>query len=279
MNHFKKLISIAITTTFILGCGATLNAAASYNIDETFSDAALKKFVRQYDLNSNGYLDSTEISKAGRTYAGTRALDLTDLEISNLEGLQIFTSCNVLNIDNCSLKKIDLTPLHFEYVVVWDCSKAVSFVCGKAQKEVTIGNCGNLKNTYFNYADNLSGLDFQNCNSLKGTICLDNCSHMQYFHSIKSNIKEIDFNPNAKLENIGLYNTPIKLIEMQGTGLSSLNYLSIKTNGVKTSFTCKGDLARLLWQNELPNHSGYKYNADGKKADEIMVDIDYNFQY
>lgn len=276
---FKKLMSIAITTAVILGCGATINAASSdYNIDETFPDQALNEFVRKhFDLNSDGYLDSSEISEAGyKQKSGERSLTILsyDDEIECLDGLEIFTSCSSLHLYGGKMKKLDLTNLPFESVQVESLPDLKTFVCGKNQTFVYINNCPELKNTFFNYAYNLKKLYIFSCPALTGSIYLDNCSNMTDFSAHDSGISEIVFNENAEIFSLWVINCPLAFLDMRGPRM--LYEFIIQTNGkAETSMTVGSRMLDFLWNMRRPDGRGFEYNSDGAIWPEVVLDIYY----
>ncbi|MBO4407948.1 MAG: hypothetical protein J5786_01585 [Clostridiales bacterium] len=265
MKLFQKIMTVAMASAIIFGCGSSLNAATTtYNINKTFPDAALRKYVSQYDLNKDGNLNSNEISKAGESYGDTRSLTLMDSNISNLEGLQIFTSCKVLLINGCGVKKLDMTKMPFEQVYLGNFSEMTTFVCGKKQKEVTLQFCDKLKDANFDSATNLTGLYLQECRSIDELLFLDNCDKFSYFYAIESKIEEVYFSPKARLDTIGISSCPISGIDMPGTGLATLKTFDVTTTArYIPNITCKPDLGRILWNNRVANNKGYQYKSNG----------------
>lgn len=258
-----------MASAIIFGCGSSLNAATTtYNINKTFPDAALRKYVSQYDLNKDGNLNAAEISKAGINIGDDQALFIMDSNITNLEGIQIFTSCRELLISGCGVKKLDMTKMPFEEVYLGDLSQMTTFICGNKQKAVAFENCPKLVNVDFDSASNLVGLDLMQCGKLDEILFLDNCPKLTDFLAYESNVEEVYFSPKARLETIGISSCPISGIDMPGTGLATLKTFDVTTTArYIPNITCKPDLGALLWNNRISKNKGYRYNADGVKID------------
>lgn len=274
---FKKIMSIALTTAIVLGCGATLNAASSgYKIDDTFPDPALKKFVRQFDLNSDGYLDPSEIKVAGNLiYEDERNLSIKDPNICDLTGLEIFTSCPRLFLSNCKIKKLDATCLPFSYVNADDLPELVSFVCGCNTKTVYLLDCPKLKKTYFNYAFNLERLYFADCPSLSGSVCLDNCSKLFTVEARRSNITDLEISKDAEMYTLLILKCPLKFLDMRGK-MPECNFI-IQTDGkAQTSMTVGFETFNFLYNHRRPNNQGYEYNTGRTIKNEVWVDMFYS---
>ena len=62
MKILTKMMSAALSTVIVLGCGASLQADTSLKISTTFPDAGMQKVINYYDTNKDGYLSSTENS-------------------------------------------------------------------------------------------------------------------------------------------------------------------------------------------------------------------------
>lgn len=277
MKILKKVMAIALTTSVVLGCGTTINAASSgYKIDDTFPDKALNKYVRQYDLNNDGYLDSGEISKAGKEDGGYVQLRIKDPNILDLDGIEIFEStCDTLILEQFNAATLDLTTYSFKYVGVSQ-SAIKTFICGKKQKELDLSECSNLKNTYFNNATALEKLTVYNCPSLTN-LYVDNCSEMKNFTAFDTGLKGVYFSDDAHLKIIKIYMTPLQKIVMKGTGLDSMRYF-YTSNCFRTmrSLSCKADLSMLIASNPVKNNGkvyGYEYEGYNNNGESLSIRI------
>ena len=279
MKLLKQITSIALTTAIVLGFGSAIYAAPSgYNINETFPDQSLNKIMRQYDSNSNGYLDSNEISKAGTKYdsyaANARILNIEDSGVRSLDGLEIFPSNFVLSVKNCNIKMLDVSCCNFEYVMANNCPQLLTVVCGTKQKILDVQYCSNLKKTYFNLACNLKSVTFNYCSALTGAIYLDTCSNLERFSSKYTNITEVYFHPKAEVKSFYTYDCPLDFLDIKGAKVSTMENFIVITNGrAATSISCTGDLYYFLWNHRRPDGRGYAYNTDGSIKGEICLNI------
>ena len=262
MRFFIKLAAVAMSAAIVFGCGATLNASETrYNIDEYFTDPAFNRLIRTYDSNSDGYLTDAEV------FAGTRngyMMSIEDTNIKSLDGLEVLPELSVLSLE-VGAGKIDLSSCKTKYVLIIANDNLKFFVCGSNQETVNfLGDCKNLKKAFFNYAKNLKNMMLSGP-SLTGDLCLENSPKLQRLIVTNTGYKNIYCSDQAKLTQFTLWGTPLRNLEIPGTGYDDLELLTISTDGTLNGIYAKGDLARFLWEHGLFRPNEYLfYEEDGK---------------
>lgn len=91
----KKIILILIIISLLTGC----ILANSDNNPVVFKDAKLEKVIREKIDKPKGKILKKDIQKITE-------LDLSELQISSLQGVEQFSSLKKLNLSECGLKNI-----------------------------------------------------------------------------------------------------------------------------------------------------------------------------
>lgn len=257
-----------MSAAIVFGCGATLNASETrYNIDEYFTDPAFNQFVRKYDSNSDGYLTDSEV------LAGTHnglLLEIDDENIKCLDGLEVLPPVQNLFIET-GASKIDLSSWRNDSASITGGEYLKVVVCGRNTKDLRIRHSSNLKSVYLNYAKSLEFLALIDCPTLAGNLSLENSPKLDSLYVNETNIKNIYCSDEAKLLALIVEDTPLRTLDISGTGCDDYRYIEISTNKTLTNIYAKGDLARFLWENGLFRPNEYLFYNEIWSGNHIYI--------
>lgn len=99
----KRTLALVLALLMVLGTVGALAASSSVRINRTnFPDATFRKYVRQFDKNKDGKLSQAERN-------AIKAMDLKEMNIRNLKGIQYFSRLQELDTSSFPLSSIDLS--------------------------------------------------------------------------------------------------------------------------------------------------------------------------
>lgn len=184
-----------------------------------FPDSTFRSIISSdYDLDGDGYLSDTEISKA-------TVMDIQFQFISNLSGIEYFTELKELNCSTNWLSSLDLRKnTKLEKL---DCSdNSISSLDLSGNTELVSLYCGNnflLRSINLNNNIYLEYFDCKWCSFT--TLDLSNCSKLKYLNCEWNDLKSLDISNNPELEK--LY-----------CSMNSITYLNINNNKKLSVLDC-----------------------------------------
>ena len=102
----NRFLSLMLALVMLFGLVSALGGsamAADVAIDSTnFPDAYFREFVKQYDTNNNGVLNTEEL-------AAVKVMDCSNKNIADLKGIEHFTALNDLRCYKNQLKSLDVS--------------------------------------------------------------------------------------------------------------------------------------------------------------------------
>lgn len=255
MNFFTKMMSTALSTAIVLGCGASLQADTSLKISTTFPDAGMQKIVSQYDTNKDGYLNSTENSNIKTLYNKS-----TNANVKSLSGLETLTSCATIVLDGCDIVSIDLNsyPL-IQKIQLKNCYSCTSFKGSKTLTSIDFVNCPKLSSIDLASSTELNNVVISGLLGFTGTLDLSNQAKLKDVYIASSNLRYVNFSNQAKLRNLEIEYTDLRCLDLSKCiALSSLKYLGIYDNQNFGSIQVPGEIFMILINNRVGN-VGYSY--------------------
>ena len=213
----KRYLSFLLAVTVLI---CSMSIAMFAHADDTvainktnFRDDIWREIVKEYlDPNKDGYLSPTEIS--GITLidvSGFLEAEYGDyVEISDLTGIEFFTSLKTLRVGGIGLETLNVYPL----------VALTSLTCqGNYLEELTLINNEELKE--LNCAANfIKGLNLSLLPNLTKLVCHTN------------EIKSIDLSNNTKLEYLSIFQNELTSLNLSAN--PKLSTLSCSNNHMKT---------------------------------------------
>lgn len=97
--------ALLLAITIVTGISTISNAASGVALNsKNFPDANFLKYVKQFDLNKDGSLSKDEINKV-------TIIDCCNLSIKSIEGINYFSSLNMLFTSNNKLEILDVSKI------------------------------------------------------------------------------------------------------------------------------------------------------------------------
>lgn len=191
----------------------TLNitvAEDGVEINETnFPDDAFREYVsNKYDKNDSGVLTEDEIQSI-------KSLQLANKkEITDLTGIEYFTSMTILNCNNSAVSKLDVS--NNKALITLKCAETeISSLDVSNNPALTTLECNNTA---------VSSLDLSNNSKLSTLICND------------TNISSLDVTNNPDLKKIFCQNTNIDALDLSSqTKIANLNCSNTKVSSLDVS--------------------------------------------
>lgn len=237
MKKLTKSLMVAIgilLSVIILASGNTVYAKSNNKIKiDSFKDECIKKEIRKYDKNDDGYLSKKELKKVTR-------LDLeSESGPINIKGIGKLKHLKVLSISNCCPKRIKnikavykLTNLESLKISSCKLKKGTKLNFGDLKKlkslnlsvsglkSVDISKNTNLENLYFD--NKVKSLDLRKNNNLKVLTIAGN-----------EKLKTINLKKNKNLEDLTLisinskyslkYNKKLKVLRIDNAKMPNIS--------------------------------------------------------
>ena len=209
-----------------------------------FPDDIFRAYIKEhYDIDSDNYLSDPEIS-------AVRSMNINDLGISDVSGLQFFTEMVEFNCQNNNITKLHLSGVKnidvsgcvllkeldsFDYqadsdnnilesLIVRGCVSLESIICYNNQlKHFDANGCVALTNLYCSYNE-LETLDLVDCTALKNLDCHHNhltsinigsCSRLTTLDCGNNLLDEIDISVFADLEEFRCCDNKLKSLDIR----------------------------------------------------------------
>ena len=183
--------------------------------DETFPDPVFQDYVRFFDKDGNGILDSQELKAVWE-------IDVSKKGVSSLQGLEYFPELENLNCYSNKLKSLDLSG----------CPKLVYLNFENNElTELDLSMCPELE-TIEGLSNYLTSLDLSNCLKLRRVCCNANrfksidvsmLPRLEELACGGSSLKELDVSHNPVLRELQCYSTRIQELDLsQNTRLAKL---------------------------------------------------------
>lgn len=274
MKKMKMIGLIFFVSIFCLSLnGKNIKAAVGDTIAETFPDPNMAQAVAAYlsedtqtQINVNDILTSTMANNCTR-------LDIQDLEISNLQGIKVFT-----NLKNLQVSSNELTTLPDE---IGSLTKLTSIDAGNNQitsLPTSMANLTNLNTIFLDY-NKLSSfplillnnkklsyliLDSNEIPSLPDTI--EQLTKLEFFDISGNNLTKIPDSLGNLPALVYLDFGSNQITEVPATigNIDSLEYLSMDNNGIETLPDALFHLENLVLfridDNKIINLPSYQYD-------------------
>ena len=178
------------------------NTRGNFDIDATFPDSTFREFVRaNYDTNSDGYLDESEISSVTTIFCSNQ-------QIRSFEGIEVFTKLrDFYCYGNNYVSDLDLSG----------CAALEYLTCNKnGLSNLNVSGCKALKELICSSC-NVRSLDISGCTALKKLTCHNNPM-----------MTSLIIGGSATLENIDLDGTV--LVRLDVSNCTSLTIISCGSN-------------------------------------------------
>ena len=257
MKIFKKLLSVALASAIVAGCGALVNADTKYAIDSNnFPDPVFRQYVKtEFDSNKDGYLDYKE--QHSRT-----SINLSCLDIESIKGIELLY-VNQLTMLEIPVSEVDLTRSRsITKVMIFSCNMLRSFKGYVYQNHVEIAMCDYLKT-----------VDVSSCTYLKKLTLVRNrrlasldLSENKYLKEIQLNsdikLTSVKFNDEARIEYLDIEDSPVTGLDVSKVfDLKTTHTFILSTDGELRSLRVSGTVLNFLWNHRKPDHTGYEYRT------------------
>jgi len=227
----KRFISMLICIAMVVTMAPCIvSAADGVAINATnFPDENFRNYVSSdKDTNSDGFLSETEI-------ANITSINVTDMSISTLEGIEYFTAITILDCGSNNLTTLDVSN-----------NTALTFL-GCSNNNLTTLDVSN--NTALEYLDcgsnNLTTLDVSNNTSLTSLWCGGN------------NLTTLDVSRNTALEELYCYDNNLTTLDVSNN--SALEFLACCGNNISTlDISCVPELLGVMNEG---SESVYTFNG------------------
>ncbi len=231
----KRIITVVLMLTLVL---SSLSVAYANNEAVIIEDPNLEIAIRQAINKPTGEITQENMM-------GIQSLEINNVDINSLEGLQYAKRIESLRINNNDSQLTDLSPLR-------ELVKLRTIVINNAKIEdlTPLENLIQLDGLVFNYNNitdisvlsnllNLSGVEFKN-NNISDITPLYNLSKLRFLDFIFNNISDIEVLSNlTNLEWVVLTGNKIEDIESL-KGLTKLEVLALGDNNISNIEPVKG---------------------------------------
>ena len=241
MKFFKKMVSLAMASAMLMGFGVGINADSSLKISSIFPDKALMNIVKkEFDSNSDGYLNSTEISKA-------KAIHLDG--VADMEGLQYLTSCKTIYISSSKMGSVNLSNYrNVETCYVLEADSVKTFIGGPGLKTLYINGSG-ITSISLQRSRDLVDFTLIYNKTYSGELNLSRNSKLKHIRfESDTKLEGIQFPKNAEVEQIMCDNLPnvhnidistsVKLSSLQCVYFTGMNIRSYRLPGDVFNLMC-----------------------------------------
>ena len=192
-----------------------------------FPDDNFREYLLNQDYGQDGVLTETEIMFIDD-------MDVYDMEISSLQGIEYFTALTVLDCDDNELTTLDISKntalvklyCSMNYLTSLDITNNVALKCLSCyDNELTSLDVS--KNTALTFLDceenKITALDISMCTELKSLTCGDNeltqldISNLTYLESLNcyyNNLTTLDVSNNPNLEYLNCENNQLSSLDI-----------------------------------------------------------------
>ena len=272
----KKFIQWVMAATLVCGSSLFTACVTDYGdnpvtpkvriaIDkENFPDDNFRAFLLGQDYGKDGVLTEREIMNITE-------MDVYDMEISSLQGIEYFTALTVLDCDDNELTTLDISKntALVKLYCSWNHLTSLDITNNVALKRLLcydneLTSLDVSKNTALTYLDceenKITALDISMCTELESLTCgyneltqldISNLTYLEYLDCYDNNLTTLDVSNNPNLEDLecednqisslDISNNPyLYLVYCDGNQISSLDvskntelrYLSITRNKI-----------------------------------------------
>lgn len=190
----KKIFALLIVFVMVMLIGTFTAFADDYvTIDEsTFPDAIFRSRISLgYDNNGDGKLSTTE--------RAITALDISNADITNLKGIEYFTSLTELNINNTKVSSLDLTTLTGLKILRCATTPISSLdLVGLTSLEELYCSYTQLSTLNVSMCPNLKTLEFRGCNI--SNLNLSNNAQLESLVCESNDLTVLDLSANTELK-------------------------------------------------------------------------------
>ena len=267
MHYFKKialgLMAVAFAAGVLAALPLTSKADGDIVINETnFPDKVLRDFLTKQEYGKDGKITPEEIPDVKEIYFWNE-------ELSDLTGIEHFTSLEMLKAYECKLTSLDVshnTKLKIleckgnsiESLDVSMCKDLTQLSCdGNKIKSLDVSGLKSLESLGAG-GDLLTSLNAKGCTSLKGfnvnenklqKIDLSGCTSLDWFVCCENELTSLNVSGCTALERLECSDNKLKSLDVSGctaltslicennqltslkiTGCSALNYLNVLGN-------------------------------------------------
>ena len=235
----KKYIQWVMAATLV--CGSSLFTACVTDVVDNpvppektiaidkanFPDDNFREYLLNQDYGQDGVLTETEIMFIDD-------MDVYDMEISSLQGIEYFTALTVLDCEDNELTTLDISKntalvklyCSMNYLTSLDITNNVALKCLSCyDNELTSLDVS--KNTALTFLDceenKITALDISMCTELKSLTCGDNeltqldISNLTYLESLNcyyNNLTTLDVSNNPNLEYLNCENNQLSSLDI-----------------------------------------------------------------
>lgn len=249
----KRIFAALLTLIMVIASFPITSFADTYDwgrkIDNVFYDSYLKKYVSNYvDLDQDGYLSEEECAKV-------TSLELASKGITNLNGLELFTELETLNINDNNVTNISLSGLTKLKKLYADNNKLSG---------INVGSQLEVLHMAYN-----KGLQYPNFGAWPNLIELD-CSYSDVATWAMSSICQHTNMEKLYCEGLGLSILDVSkmtnLTELK-CGKNSIASIDLSNNKKLEVFDCSDNVVKI----SISSPSDKFYNFNGNEGNKIDV--------
>ena len=258
MGIIKKLTSLALAMTVVIGCGAVVSADSNRLAinSRTFPDSNFRKYVStNLDLNKDGYISLGE-------RGAQKEINIFNSDIRSVKGVEYLYIYD-LNIVGTAVEEIDLTgSISIENVFIQTCGSLRSFTGSMYLNDLEINFCDRLKTIDVSNSKYLKRISLVNDTRLNSTLDL---SANRYLNDITvyrcETVDTIKFDPSARPTRVNIQFTPLTSMDLRILDVNKVEYFTVATDGTMRSMTSTGAIINFLWNHRSGN--GYRSYENG----------------
>lgn len=254
-THMRKTIITANKGLAVLGLAAVMLAIPGSSVQaagvavnaKNFPDTNFRNYVNDFvDKDNNGKLSGNELKKVKSIYL---PYDQEKRKVKNLEGIQYFTSLEILDCQQGKLTKLDVSRNKKLKMLNCDSNRLKNLNVSKNTKLEDLSCCKN-KLTKLDISKNLK-LKTLNCgwNKLKNLNVGKN-EKLVDLYCYSNNLSKLEVGKNQKLEVLSCYSNNLKSLNVNKNKkldklycyLNKIKKLDLKKNKQLSFLSCDEDV-------------------------------------
>ncbi|MGN0606199.1 MAG: hypothetical protein ACI4JM_06730, partial [Oscillospiraceae bacterium] len=254
--------------TNTISCTINSNLSGIAINSENFPDENFRRYVQELDTVNDDILSSEEI-------VAVTKIDVSDMGISSLKGIEHFTALEILNCGSNSLKSLDVSKN--TSLKTLNCS-ANSLTSLKVNKNTALTElcCDNNNITSLDVSQNTALENLSVSNNNLTSLDVSECTLLIYLECAKNNLTSLDLSENTALETLKCSENPLIAVNAAGSissfDASSLSAFETKSFAIRLAdYGIKEDMVSddftggkiLLGYLFVDGTATYTYDIDG----------------
>lgn len=237
MNLLKKTVSLMLSAVVVTCMGTAVFADSGININQTFKDTNFRTYLKQYDKNSNGYLDDSELKNI-------KSVDCNSSnKIKDVSGIEKLRYCTSLNVYEGNVVDVDLSKCtNITSVSIINSTTIKSFKAGWDIEYLDISYCSietlDLSNVFY-----LKSIRLMCNEKLTGKVDLTRALFLNEVKIASTPVTGISFCKGCRLEFMQIINTNVTSLDLKKvTGMDFTINFVISNNKELRSMLLPGDV-------------------------------------